>query len=151
MTAHLSDPARRETLPHLWATGRCPRDHDITNPDNVAIVRRTDRGHQHLCRICRRERTRARRHNTRLLSPSRDYPDRVCDRCGERYSKPRWDSRVAWARRRYCGSVCAAAALADMRRDLSSTPGARPGPLDEATVARLRAMVGIAPRPEEQR
>jgi hypothetical protein len=62
-TATLPDAATepRRAGRMLWAeTGRCARDHDITDPDNVFVYERDDGRRQVACRQCRRLRDGAR-------------------------------------------------------------------------------------------
>jgi hypothetical protein len=144
---------REHALPALWADGRCPRGHDVTDPANVRVVRRetrrADGGGARVCRACALERDRARRHGGRLESPIA-FPDRVCEHCGDTYSRPSGVSRPEWQRRRYCGHPCRVAALVESARRRADV--VRRAPLDEATVRRLRALVGVQPtdRPEAE-
>jgi hypothetical protein len=132
------DQAAAAQLPRLWAGGRCPRDHDITQPANIRTIHAADRD-RHLCVPCEQARAIARYHGGALAAATA-YPDRTCDRCEKRFSRPHYAiSQRTWAVRRFCGDTCRLAALVELARD-RRTAG---GPLNPDELARLRRLVGV--------
>lgn len=92
----------------LWdATGRCSRNHDITNPDNVHVHVRQDGTRQLSCLPCRRFRETNRRRETPPTRPA-NYPALTCRECGEQFTKPA-DLDITlrgWLKREFCSGDC---------------------------------------------
>lgn len=102
-------PRRRADL--LWAeTGRCQRDHDITDPKNVFVREREDGSKQYACLPCRHIRDRDRRQDQQ----SANFPVLICRGCGEEFSKPAALEITlrGWLKREYCSPECARVAAA---------------------------------------
>lgn len=98
----------------LWAgTGRCARNHDITDLANVYRYR-LDNGRIQLgCLPCRRIRDNERRQNY----TSANFPALTCHECGNRFSKPD-DLDITlrgWLRREFCSDDCKVAATVARR------------------------------------
>lgn len=137
-----------DPLPALWASGRCPRGHDITDPANR---RRSGRRRQWLCVPCSRYRS-ACVYRGQRVKPSVVFPDRVCEQCGRLYSRAEVRStqgQAEWMRRRSCSEMCRLAAMplvvtpAGREAAREAALARRNGPMDAATLARLRASVGF--------
>ncbi len=139
--------ATLERLPKGWETGRCRRDHDITDPANVRLIRRSERtGYE--CRPCIRARRRAARSGVQL-PPAVTFPPRVCEQCGETYRRPGKLTSAAWAARRYCTDLCRRAAItkAAQERHADRQATGSSGRLTEQELSRLRRMVGVTAAP----
>lgn len=137
MTRVMSDQL---ILPPRWASGLCPRGHDVTNPDNVGHNVR-----QQFCRPCYRMRQCARRRGE-TLRVQYAFPTRYCERCGGPYEHRGNKGLVAWSRQRYCSLSCASR----RRRTVPAKPAQPPGSaqrskkLSAAEIERLRRLVGFS-------
>lgn len=129
----------------VWASGKCKRNHDITDPSNVAFIYSTVNGvriRKRICRACKR----LYRIEYQKKSLPTYYAPRICESCGVTYYKypSQRISLGAWRNRKYCTRSCKGKVnyvkYRDRRRD---TP--MPNPLDDMTLARLRALVGYDP------
>lgn len=128
-----------------WESGRCRRDHDITDPANVRVVRRSNGDVGRECRPCVRYTERARRsgHPVQVRSV---FQNKACEHCGTEYS-PTWDDRKKRKRRRYCSMSCCYFARAAMwqakaEEQLAREEQSRPK-VPAAELARMRRMVGF--------
>lgn len=86
------------TRPRTWDTGKCRREHDVTDPSNVGI-----QGASYRCLACERLRGAARRKGQKL--PQVVYPERHCVRCGELIQRPKQISLAEWEQRKYCSQA----------------------------------------------
>lgn len=120
-----------------WRAGKCHRGHDVTDPANV-YTRPGSRWRT--CAVCLREYRRAYDLAHRAAPKPRKrrvLAERTCEHCGTSYGPRYRESRSNFEMRRFCSMAC--------RREASAAVDPnRSGPLADAELARLRALVGVA-------
>lgn len=131
-------------MPNIWTDGKCQRNHDITDPDNV-LLSTVNGVTKRRCRQCGIDRALANRRGERLAKGLNiagiKFEPRECEYCHKRYEYDP-NRRVtinSWRQRKFCTRACKDA---NSRMRYEKYSGAIPKPLDDVTLARLRKMVG---------
>ena len=118
-----------------WASGRCKRNHDVTDPANVI----TRKDGVRCCRACKNL-SDAKAVRKKALDMAH-YPPRRCTWCHRVYritdEPDPWRARRYWVRRKYCGEHCRLLAASDRGKVVKNR-------LSTEELERLRRAVGIS-------